>query len=192
MTIQERTSVDITSRLRDLPDRAEAPYDWHEFKRRNFEHRGEQWHRTAIAASVVLVLAGIAGWMRYSAGDGLGLSGDSSIDEPAVALEGNPLPIVGYRIEPEDFAFSPAHGDAQEATSAWLANQPNEPAIVRVGNRLPVMDLEDRIAWIDDTLNAAQVESVQPASIQTLRHERAQLLSSLARVRYAETLAAER
>jgi hypothetical protein len=80
----------------------------------------------------------------------------------------------------------------QSATSQWLASLPSEPAIVRVDSRLPVVELEDRIAWVDDMLNTVQVESAQPVHIQTLRRERAQLISSLARVRYAETLAAER
>ena len=196
----------IVDRLRSLQSPATAPYDWHEFKRRSQESRGSQWHRTAIAASFVLVLAGIAGWMRYSAGDGLAL------DPPVggVAMGGG-IPHTGGQ---PMIAHDPANPDAgvaywesingdsnvvvwdsyetQRATSQWLANLPMEPAIVRVASRLPVLDLEDHIAWIDDMLNTAQIESAQPAHIQALQRERAQLISSLARVRYAETLAAER
>jgi hypothetical protein len=186
---KEHTSFDVTSRLRDLPDHAEAPYDWSEFKHRSHERRGAHWHRTAIAASVVLVLAGIAGWMRYSADDGLGQMGDSSFEGPMLAVGGA---AIGGEAGATSGVPGATHLDTQSATVAWLENLPSEPAIVRVSNRLPVVDLEDRIALVDDMLNAAQVESAQPAHIQSLRRERAQLISSLARVRYAETLAAER
>jgi len=174
--INER-NTSIGDRLRALPTSAVAPYDWEEFKRRSQERNGGQWHRTAIAASFVLVLAGIAGWMRFSAGDGL----EQSLEgEPVSATIGVVLPEMALEVSNET------------ATSQWLARLPDEPAIVRVGTRRAVVDLEDHIAWIDDVLNTAQIESAQPEHIQTLQRERAQLLSSLARVRYAETLAAGR
>jgi hypothetical protein len=194
----------IVSRLRELRNDSAAPYDWSEFKRRSQGRRGSQWHRTAIAASFVLVLAGIAGWMRFSADHDLEQSADSSDGDSIVGLNGNTV-YMGPRDSAGSEAVAAYHAsfgegpvmtwessDTQRATSQWLADLPNEPAIVRVGTRGAVIDLEDHIALIDDMLNNAQVESAPPAHIQTLKRERAQLISSLARVRYAETLAASR
>jgi hypothetical protein len=186
----------IVNRLRELRNDGAAPYDWSEFKRRSQERRGSQWHRTAIAASFVLVLAGIAGWMRFSADHDLEQSADSSDGDtvymgPRDSVGGEA--IAAYHAS---FGEGPVmtweSSDTQRATSEWLADLPNEPAIVRVGTRGAVIDLEDHIALIDDMLNNAQVESAPPAHIHTLKRERAQLISSLARVRYAETLAASR
>ena len=72
----------------------------------------------------------------------------------------------------------------------WLEQQPKEPAVVRVGARAAVASLEDRIAWVDDALSDAQFGSANRGGMQVLERERAQLVSSLARVRYAQTLAA--
>jgi hypothetical protein len=71
----------------------------------------------------------------------------------------------------------------------WLERQPDEPAVVRVGARAAVASLEDRIAWVDDALSDAQFGSADRERMQALERERAQLVSSLARVRYAQTLA---
>jgi len=194
----------IVNRLRELRNDDAAPYDWSEFKRRSQDRRGSQWHRTAIAASFVLVLAGIAGWMRFSADHELEQSADSSNGDSIVGITGDTV-YMGSHDSPDGEAIAAYHAsfgerplmtwesrDAQRATSQWLAALPNEPAIVRVGTRGAVIDLEDHIALIDDMLNNAQVESAPPAQIHTLKRERAQLISSLARVRYAETLAASR
>lgn len=73
----------------------------------------------------------------------------------------------------------------------WLEQQPSEPAVVRVGSRLAVANLEDRIAWVDDALTDAQLGAMDAAGLKALRQQRASLVSSLAQVRYAETLAAQ-
>jgi len=82
--------------------------------------------------------------------------------------------------------------DTANASSRWLASLPAEPAITRLDTRVAVVDLEDHIAWIDDLLNTVQAESAQSPHIRTLQRERAQLIASLAKVRYVETLAAQR
>jgi len=82
--------------------------------------------------------------------------------------------------------------DTANANSLWLASLPAEPAITRLDTRVAVVDLEDHIAWIDDLLNTVQAESAQSPHIRTLQRERAQLIASLAKVRYVETLAAQR
>ncbi|HVY82926.1 MAG TPA: hypothetical protein VG994_18205 [Steroidobacteraceae bacterium] len=80
---------------------------------------------------------------------------------------------------------------AAPTSRRWLAQQPAEPSVVRVGSRLAVANLEDRIAWVDDALSDAQFTHADAAGVRALRQERARLLGSLAQVRYAETLAAQ-
>ena len=76
------------------------------------------------------------------------------------------------------------------ASRRWLEQQPAEPTLVRVGSRYAVANLEDRIAWMDDALTDAQFNKGSTANLRMLQNERARLVSSLAQVRYAETLAA--
>ena len=80
---------------------------------------------------------------------------------------------------------------ASPASRQWLDRQPAEPAVVRVGPRLAVANLEDRIAWVDDALSDAQFAHPDAAGMRALRLERTRLVGSLAQVRYAETLAAQ-
>jgi hypothetical protein len=80
---------------------------------------------------------------------------------------------------------------ASPASKRWLEEQPAEPALVRVGPRLAVANLEDRIAWVDDALTDAQFTDGSAAGMRALRDERARLVGSLAQVRYAETLAGQ-
>jgi len=73
----------------------------------------------------------------------------------------------------------------------WLAAQPAEPVIVRVGTRAAVTHLEDRIAWVDDTLTSVRARGGEADRARALQYERDRLINSLAQVRYAETLAAD-
>ena len=77
-----------------------------------------------------------------------------------------------------------------EISERWLARLPVEPAVMRVGTRAAVTDLEDRIAWVDDVLSAERLDAVDPTHIVALQRERARLVNSLAQVRYAESLVA--
>lgn len=77
------------------------------------------------------------------------------------------------------------------ALELWLARQPADPAMVRVGSYAAVAGLEDRIAQLDDLLTSARAEGVQSAGLSPLERQRAQLMSSLAQIRYAQTLVAE-
>lgn len=73
----------------------------------------------------------------------------------------------------------------------WLRGLPTEPAVARFATRLPVAQLEDRIAWLDDSLSIALQERASHSDISGLRSERAQLVDALVRVRYAEQLATQ-
>jgi hypothetical protein len=85
---------------------------------------------------------------------------------------------------------APAGLDA-EVRAARADLPAREPAIVRVSTHLAVTGLEDRIASLDDVLNSEQLRDAHDPRLSDLRRERAQMLSSLAQVRYAEDLAAE-
>jgi hypothetical protein len=98
-------------------------------------------------------------------------------------------------VMPTELRLAPVAWDEAAARSAaserWLAALPEEPVIVRVGTRAAVTNLEDRIAWVDDTLTSIRAASGEGARAFALQHERDRLINSLAQVRYAETLAAE-
>jgi hypothetical protein len=91
---------------------------------------------------------------------------------------------------PVPFAWDAAAARSR-AAERWLAAQPAEPVIVRVGTRAAVTHLEDRIAWVDDTLTSIRARGGEADRARALQYERDQLINSLAQVRYAETLSAE-
>jgi hypothetical protein len=144
-----------------------------------------------LAAGFAVLVASMALWVRFDtvnrstelADRGADDGGPSSLGQPADSALHEPA-TVGHH------DASAATTDSYDASSQWLASLPSEPAIVRVDTRFAVMDLEDRIAWLDDVLTSAQLDGQQAAHIVALRRERAQLVDSLAQVRYAETLAA--
>ena len=78
-----------------------------------------------------------------------------------------------------------------QASRRWLDTQPAEPILARMDSRLAVANLEDRIAWVDDALTEGHFAQMNAARMQTLQQQRARLVTSLAQVRYAETLVAQ-
>ena len=156
----------INRHLRSLPQEIRQPYDWIEFRRRARERVNSAAHRrtihrayAAVAAASVLIVVGLAAWMRGT--------------EAPMSYELEPAPVAEARVD-----------DAER----WLASLPNEPVVVHVGTRAAVAGLEDRIAQLDDVLSEARVEGAQPAKLVALEEQRARLVSSLVQVRYAETL----
>ena len=147
-------------RLRELPDAAEAPYDWREFQRRSGERaragRGLTGGR-AVAAAGVLALGVLAVWIRLNSGP----------IRPAAPQPAPPESTVSER---------------------WLESLPSEPAVVRVGTHAAVTGLEDRIAQLDDLLSAERLEETRPGRLLALQQERTRLVGALVQVRYAETL----
>lgn len=187
----------ITQRLRNLPHFESAPYEWAEFKARSDQRRDLRRRAAGIAACFALIIAGLAVWSRFDGGMTELAGSEAVLRESWVHLP--PLngeePDARAPVSHEESASSKA---AQRAASAharaasqWLASLPSEPTVVRVDTRFAVTDLEDRISWLDDLLSSAEVESVRADHIKTLRRERAELVDSLAQVRYAETLVAE-
>jgi hypothetical protein len=155
--------------LRALPADDAQPCSWLEFQRRQAQAvRPSPIGTPAIAAAVLALatVAFLAVWARID-------------QRNAPAPAGPPSP-----------AARPAAAEEAGAAERWLASLPREPAIVRVGTRADVLRLEDRIAQVDDLLTASRADRVQPAHLVALQRERAQLVTALARVRFAETLAA--
>lgn len=159
---------DNVRRLRSLPQDMQPPYDWVEFRcrarrRANTAARREVNTRTylAIAAALVLVVVGVAAWMRgLRSGEVMTARSESA-----------------NSVDPRT-----------DAAERWLASLPSEPVVVHVGTRAAVTRLEDQIAQLDDFLSTARVEGVQPAKLADVEEHRALLVKSLVQVRYAETL----
>ena len=163
----------IMRHLRALPREIPQPYDWTEFRRRALRRRAQAY--AAIAAALLLVVVGIAAWIRVTRSDSPG-----SIESRST------------RIASPAASRSPAGVDSRAAAAErWLVTLPSEPVVVRVGTRAAVAGLEDRIAQIDDFLSAARVEGTQPAKLVAVEEQRARLVNSLVQVRYAETLVSE-
>jgi hypothetical protein len=177
---EQRQGLNISRHLRSLSQEIRQPYDWTEFRRRARERTKLDTRRSAdfkryaaIAAVLVLVLVGVASWVRVG-------QSHTSVPIAASGLFEDDTPILVDNVD--------ARADAAER---WLAAHPDEPAVVHVGTRAAVAGLEDRIAQVDDLLSAARVEGAQPAKLSALEQQRTRLVNSLVQVRYAETLVAE-
>lgn len=164
-------------RLRALADEPSgAPYDWAEFQRRRHHSMLtrviERNRPAAIAAAVVAAILVTA--------------------VPFLRSSHEHAPVIA----PPDTAAA-AHlqlSDRQErartrAIEGWLAALPRDHVIVRVGTHAAVAGLQDQIAALDDLMSAERVAGAQPRRLDALERQRAQLVSSLAQVRYAEMLA---
>jgi hypothetical protein len=164
--------------LRELPDPAARPYDWHEFRRRAQAApaaAARVANLRALAAVIVIALAVLATAIRFGANP-------HPPRPPAAAVRtdvGPPAAGGGAsRTEPE-----------ASAAQQWLEKLPREPALVHVGTRAAVETLEDHIAQVDDLLTTGRAGSAPAERLQVLQRERVQLVNSLVQVRYAETLA---
>jgi hypothetical protein len=169
MHIDPEQHQNITRQLRSLPQETRQPYDWTEFRRRARERASAGARRSAngkkyaaLAAALVLVIMGVAAWIR-------------------VTRPGMPASAESGAISASDpLVLGPDTGAARAAVA--------EPSVVRVGTRATIAGLEDRIAQLDDFLSAARAEGTQPARLTPLEEQRARLVNSLVQVRYAETL----
>lgn len=166
---------DIPSRLRELASEAAPPYDWQEFRRRSQEHAAlkgrhvKWWPHAAAAAGLAGVVTAMALFGNGGNVDSGGAEGSVNSGADAKVVEA-PAPMM--------------------PTRDWLARQPAEPVVVRVGSRIVVTNLEDRIAWYDDVLMNERLQGANAEQVEVLQQERARLVSTLAQVRYAETLMA--
>jgi hypothetical protein len=192
---------EIAQRLRELPGETDAPYDWAEFRRREHARHWRprpavKWQHAATAAGVTVFIAMMAMWGRSANHTGDINTSSASVSPPVQqqpASNGAEIATqVAATIEATQagiLAAQLATRERAQASQQWLARQPDEPVMVRVGPRLAVANLEDRIAWLDDALTDEQFDRGNATQVAQLRQERARLVNSLAQVRYAETLA---
>jgi TolA-binding protein len=149
-------------RLRELPDAEAPPYGYAEFSRRHSRRRARQAQAPLRLMAVALAVV-VAGWVMKH----------------------------GLAPEPPRSAAAPSQGALPLAMNAerWLNAQPRS-AIVRVPTQMAVTQLEDQIAAMDDQINAMRLAQPHAQQAAVLQRDRAQLVQSLAQVRYAQILVA--
>lgn len=181
---------DISHQLRELPSELPPPYDWTEFNRRARDRSPARrnfikWPHAAAAAGLTAVIAAMAmlGTMDSR-------RSEAEVAETPVESAAPSGSLGTIKAANDDSMNLPSPGDAQRSRE-WLARQPAEPAVVRIGPRMTVANLEDRIAWFDDVLTEESLQGANADDMKLLRQERARLVSSLAQVRYAESLASD-
>ncbi|HEX4049757.1 MAG TPA: hypothetical protein VHY19_02605 [Steroidobacteraceae bacterium] len=189
----------IAQKLRDLPTEMPPPFDWIELRRRMptkstgspvrarfvraLAQTGTHRARAGIMAGAVIVMAVL-----------IGIQIEGHVRELAA---GHPDAQRAQPLHPHapPSAAPGSDADALLASAAgaerWLADRPDDDAVVRVSTHLAVATLEDRIASMDDQLNLERLQHAHPARLRALQLQRAQLVDSLAQVRYAEMLVQE-
>lgn len=184
----------LTRRLRAAADDSgEAPYDWAEFQRRRHRstiNRILERHRPAAIAASVLAAVLVAGLpllpFRHQHEQSLAprhIAPDTRVsDRIAQALDSR------SEAKPE-FTRDRLVQARTRAIEGWLADLPEGHVIVRVGTHAAVTSLQDQIAALDDLMSAERLAGAQPSRLDALQSQRAQLVSSLAQLRYAEMLA---
>ena len=168
----------------------EAPYDWAEFQRRRqrsvltrvIEHGIERNRPAAIAAAVLAALLVTA------------LPFLRSAHEHAPAPVRPDTAASTARVADITRVARVAVSDGQEqartrAIEGWLARLPRDHALVRVGTHAAVSSLQDQIAALDDLMSAERAAGAPPSGLDALERQRAQLVSSLGQLQYAEMLA---
>ena len=197
---------DIAQQLRELPSEVAPPYDFAEFQRRGRERSAPKrqivtWPHAAAAAGLTAFVAAMA---MLGTGSGNKPNSDNgAAAAPTAAVAPGTTASSSARsaaVAPGNTSSSSTRSNAADpndysaeqarAAREWLARQPAEPAVVRAGPRLAVASLEDRIAWFDDALTDERLRGASAAQLNVLQQERSRLVSSLAQVRYAETLVA--
>jgi hypothetical protein len=185
----------IARRMRAAADASsEAPYDFTEFRRRRrarsrptaFVGRDRS---LAVAASVIaaLLVTGVAI-----------VRSRHQYTPPAPMGDGAAHASLSRRGVPAREAAQSGRGQKRpdrlvqartRVIEGWLAALPHDPAMVRVGEHAAVTSLQDQIAALDDLMSAERVAGAQPGRLGALERQRAQLVSSLAQLQYAEMLA---
>jgi hypothetical protein len=172
--------------LQALPDNSAPPYDWDEFRSRAERRAVSRRERAGSQARAALAVIAV-GMVAFALRLGEPLRPATHASGAATLLEGRGAAGAGSREAP--LQATRADPGSTEVLERWLASLPQEPAVVRVGNRVAVTGLEDRLAEVDDLLTAERIDRASPARLLALQRERRELVSSLAQVRYAETLA---
>jgi hypothetical protein len=189
----------VAQKLRELPAEALPPFEWSELQRRMQTksarglargravtgHAGAGVRRAlavTMSAAVIALAVLVASRIERGGGEIAGIRADAQRAQP---------------VQP-DARLSAARGSETEALLAradraerWLADRPDDSAVVRVSTYLAVANLENRIASMDDLLNLERLQHTYSSRLRALQLQRAQLVDSLAQVRYAEMLVEE-
>lgn len=188
----------IAQRLRELPGEFAPPFDWSELQRRS-RMRAARGSRGAAASGSAEGRLSRVGYRSLGLAAGAALIAVTTLlairfnqRGPAVA------PGRGQTVELARPVARTVASPAPEALLAradsaerWLASEPEDGPVVRVSTHLAVAHLEDRLASVDDLLNDERLQHARASRLRTLQLQRAQLVDSLAQVRYAEILADE-
>jgi hypothetical protein len=152
----------------------QAPYDFagYEARLRRSRERAALMQKLGVASLVCVGLAVIA-LLLVTGSPGSG-SGTATGDAPLLSTH-------------ED----PGRSPSTVIDERWLIALPAEPALARSSTRVPISALEDRIAWLDDSLSAALQEPAMQADVPRMHAQRRQLVDALVRVRYAEQLSTQ-
>ena len=170
-----RTDLDpkaMLERLRDLPP-GDAPYGYAEFSHRYSRRRIRQTQRPLrlLVAAVAVV---IAGWVvKHDLAPVIGAVATVADAPLAQDPARRPWPVLLPTVNAQ----------------SWLDAHPQR-ALVRVPAQMAVTELEDQIATMDDQLNAVRLSQRPAQQVYLLQRDRAQLVESLAQVRYAQNLLA--
>jgi hypothetical protein len=171
----------LLERLRDLPP-GDAPYGYAEFSHRYARRRIQRTQRPLrlLAAAVAVV---VAGWM-VKHGLAPVISAVSTVAE--APMPQNPPPEFGPPpVAARQWPVLLPTANAQ----SWLDTHPQR-ALVHVPAQMAVTELEDQIATMDDQLNVVRISQPHAQQLALLQRDRAQLVESLAQVRYAQNLVA--
>ncbi len=205
---RDLTKEAIARRLRALRSELPPPFDWSELQRRSRARaRAKGGSRTLAIAAVLALVCVVA--IRLNRGEPRPERTAAPRAESAKRLRPSAPSVAAPA--PELLQAQAPHAQAPHAQAPgslhtqapaellaradtaerWLASEPESGPIVQVSTHLAVTHLEDRIASMDDLLNLERLEHARPSRLRTLQLERAQLVDSLAQVRYAEILASE-
>jgi hypothetical protein len=164
----------LLQRLRDLPH-GDAPYDYSEFAHRHARRRMRQTQRPLrLLAAALAVL--VAGWV---------------LKHGLVPLIGEQPPLTDTQVSVAAPGIAPEdHWPVLLPTvnaEGWLNAHPQR-ALIQVPAQMAVTELEDQIATMDDQLNAVRLSHPHAQQLALLQRDRAQMIESLAQVRYAQNL----
>jgi hypothetical protein len=171
----------LLERLRDLPA-GDAPYSYSEFAHRYARRRVQRTQRP-LRLLVAAVAVMVAGWVvKHGLGPVIGAV--ATVAEAPVPHD----PPPGFGPEPPASGQRPVLLPTVNA-QRWLDAHPQR-ALVRVPAQMAVTELEDQIATMDDQLNDVRISQPHLQQLALLQRDRAQLVESLAQVRYAQNLLA--
>jgi hypothetical protein len=134
--------------------------------RKSREARLDRRWPVAVAAILLTVTAGLAAWLQSAQ---RALSADAGRPEPAIATVAADVRAENERLE------------------IILARLPERQAM-RGSTAFTVVELEDRLALLDDRLSRVALEPNAPERSEQLWRERVGVLHTLVQVRYADVV----